>query len=79
VRRRRYRLPSLPAYLMTVMVLNSMARGRQARALADLCFHPPLERVGLLQWKRFDRIVQIGYEHALQMLAQQGRQTTDLG
>jgi NTE family protein len=78
VRKRRYRLPSLPAYLMTVMVLNSMARGRQARALADLCFHPPLERVGLLQWKRFDRIVQIGYEHALQMLAQEGRRATDL-
>lgn len=79
VRKRRYRLPSLPAYLMTVMVLNSMARGRQARALADLYFHPPLERVGLLQWKRFDRIVQIGYEHALQVLAQQGRLETDVG
>lgn len=79
LRRRRYRLPSLPAYLMTVMVLNSMARGRQARSMVDLYFHPPLERVGLLQWKRFDRIVQIGYEHALQVLAQQGRQSTDLG
>lgn len=79
LRRRRYRLPSLPAYLMTVMVLNSMARGRQARTMVDLYFHPPLERVGLLQWKRFDRIVQIGYEHALQVLAQQGRRQTDLG
>lgn len=79
LRKRRYRLPSLPAYLMTVMVLNSMARGRQARALADLYFHPPLERVGLLQWKRFDRIVQIGYEHALQVLAQQGKVETDVG
>ncbi len=79
LRKRRYRLPSLPAYLMTVMVLNSMARGRQARVLADLCFHPPLDRVGLLQWKRFDRIVQIGYEHALQVLAQQGRRETDVG
>jgi NTE family protein len=64
---------------MTVMVLNSMARGRQARVLADLCFQPPLDRVGLLQWKRFDRIVQIGYEHALQVLAQQGRRETDVG
>jgi NTE family protein len=79
LRKRRYRLPSLPAYLMTVMVLNSMARGRQARVLADLCFQPPLDRVGLLQWKRFDRIVQIGYEHALQVLAQQGRRETDVG
>ena len=79
LRKRRYRLPSLPAYLMTVMVLNSMAHGRKARALADLYFHPPLERVGLLQWKRFDRIVQIGYEHALQVLAQEGWRETDVG
>jgi NTE family protein len=68
-RRRRYRLPGMPTYLMTVMVLSSIARSRRARAGADLLFNPPLESVGLLQWKRFDRIVQQGYNHALAVLA----------
>jgi NTE family protein len=67
-RRRRYRLPSLPTYLMTVMVLNSLSRSRRARALTDLYFNPPLDRVGLLQWKRFDQIVQRGYEHGITVL-----------
>jgi NTE family protein len=67
-RKRRYRLPSLPAYLMTVMVLNSESHARSSRALTDQYFNPPLLGVGLLQWKRFDRIVRLGYEHALAVL-----------
>lgn len=78
-RRRRYRLPSLPTYLMTVMVLNSMARSRRSRALTDLYFNPPLERVGLLQWKRFDRIVQRGYEHGLAVLTERAAQSPEIG
>jgi NTE family protein len=77
-RRRRYRLPSLPTYLMTVMVLNSMERSRRSRALTDLFFNPPLERVGLLQWKRFDRIVQRGYEHGLAVLTERAAATPDI-
>ena len=42
----------------------------QARALTDLYFNPPLERVGMLDWKRFDQVVQQGYEHALQVLGE---------
>lgn len=78
-RRRRYRLPSLPTYLMTVMVLNSMARSRRSRALTDLYFNPPLERVGLLQWKRFDRIVQRGYEHGLAVLTERAARSPEVG
>jgi NTE family protein len=70
LRKRRYRLPSLPAYLMTVMVLYSISRSRRSRGLTDLYFNPPLDRVGLLQWQRFDRIVQRGYEHGISVLAQ---------
>jgi NTE family protein len=68
LRKRRYRLPSLPAYLMTVMVLYSISRSRRSRGLTDLYFNPPLDRVGLLQWHRFDRIVQRGYEHGMSVL-----------
>jgi NTE family protein len=66
--RRRFRLPSLATYLMNVTVLYSLSRQRQARAHADLCFNPPLQRVSLLEWKRFDAIVEQGYRHALEVL-----------
>jgi NTE family protein len=66
--KRRWRFPSLPGYLMNVTILYSMARQRQAERLADLVINPPLERVGLLAWHRFDSIVQQGYEHACQVL-----------
>ena len=58
---RRYRLPSLAAYLMNVTILYSMSRQRAARRLTDLYFNPPLDRVGMLQWRRFDQIVQQGH------------------
>jgi NTE family protein len=53
-----------------VMVLYSISRSRRSRGLTDLYFNPPLDRVGLLQWQRFDRIVQRGYEHGISVLAQ---------
>ncbi|MES2581412.1 MAG: patatin-like phospholipase family protein [Pseudomonadota bacterium] len=66
---RRYRLPSLPAYLMTVTILYSMSRQRSAQKLCDLYFNPPLAGVGMLQWNRFETIVQRGYDHAREVLA----------
>ncbi|HSW05949.1 cyclic nucleotide-binding and patatin-like phospholipase domain-containing protein [Aquabacterium sp.] len=79
LRKRRYRLPSLPAYLMTVMVLYSISRSRRSRALTDLYFNPPLDRVGLLQWHRFDRIVQRGYEHGMAVLNERVRAAAAAG
>lgn len=62
--RRRWRLPTLANYLINVTILYSMSRQRASRALTDLYLNPPLERVGMLQWNRFDDIVRQGYEHA---------------
>ncbi len=66
--RRRYKLPSLVAYLMNVTVLYSTSRQRQAQKLTDLYFNPPLDRVGMLQWNRFDHIVEQGRLHGTQVL-----------
>lgn len=67
---RRYKLPSLSAYLLNVTILYSASRRRQAQAACDVYFNPPLERVGLLDWKQFDRIVEQGHSHARQVLVQ---------
>jgi NTE family protein len=66
---RRYRFPSLVAYLMNITVMYSLSRAGRARAQTDLCFNPPLPRVGMLQWKRFDAIVEMGRAHAAEVLA----------
>jgi NTE family protein len=68
--RRRYRLPSLTAYLMNVTNLYSQSRREESRAGADLYFNPAMSRVGMLEWNRFDSIAQQGYDHAQEVLAQ---------
>ncbi len=66
--RRRYRLPSLVSYLLNITILYSISRQDQARRLTDLYFNPPLKRVGLLQWARFDEIVRQGEQYAAEIL-----------
>ncbi len=67
-RRRRYGLPSLMDYLMSVTSLYSVSRQRESRQLADIYIKPELSKVGMLQWNRYTNTVQQGYEHTLQML-----------
>jgi NTE family protein len=66
--KQRYRFPSLVAYLMNVQILYSTSRQPGKRKLTDVYFNPPLERVGMLQWNRFDEILQQGHAHAVSVL-----------
>ncbi|MBS0321177.1 MAG: patatin-like phospholipase family protein [Proteobacteria bacterium] len=66
--KRRYRLPSLAAYLLNVTILYSASRRDAARAATDVYFHPPLYRVGMLEWSRLEPIVAQGYAHAIEVL-----------
>lgn len=70
-RARRYRLPGLASVLMNSTILYSLSRREQARRLTDLYFNPPLHRVGMLDWKRFDSVVRQGYAHAKEVLGAQ--------
>lgn len=65
---RRYKLPSLASYLINVTVLYSLSRQRQAQAQTQLYFNPPLFRVGMLDWHRYDDIVRQGHVHAVEVL-----------
>jgi NTE family protein len=78
--KRRYRLPSLTGYLLNVTILYSISRQAETRRLTDLYLNPPLARVGLLQWNRFDEIVGEGERHAREVLdALDERARTSLG
>ena len=61
---------ALSAYLLNVTILYSSSRRHAAKAACDVYFNPPLERVGLLAWQRFDAIVEQGRAHAEEVLAQ---------
>lgn len=67
---RHYKLPSLANLLINTTVLYSASRQKQAKALTDLYFNPPLDRVGMLDWTKYDLVVQQGYQHALEVLSQ---------
>lgn len=71
--RRRYQLPSLASYLISVGFLYSLSQRDADRSQTDLYFNPPLSQFGFLDWGRFDEIVQLGYEYGRQRL-----QNTDL-
>lgn len=67
--KRKYKLPSLASYLMNVSILYSTSRRTQSEQLTDLYFNPPLKRIGLLDWRRFDQAVRQGYDHGKDVLA----------
>jgi NTE family protein len=67
--KRRFRLPSLMSYLLNVTILYSISRQPEARRATDLYLNPPLFKVGLLDWARFDAIVGQGEAHAAEVLA----------
>lgn len=66
--KRRYKLPSIASILMNVTILYSVSRHREARAATDVYFNPPLHRVGMLEWHKFDQIVGQGYSHGNEVL-----------
>jgi len=67
--RRRYKLPSLVAYLLNNTIISSLGRQDDAHAHADVLFQPPVDGIGLLHWHRLDHAVSQGREHALAVLA----------
>ena len=54
--------------LLRASMINSVAATVSQRALADLVLKPPLERVDLLDWRAFDRAVELGYRYASEAL-----------
>jgi NTE family protein len=66
---RRYKLPSLVAYLLNNTIISSLGRQANAHAQADVLFQPPVDGIGLLHWHRLDQAVAQGREHALAVLA----------
>jgi NTE family protein len=63
---RKYRVPGLSTVLLRATELGTLARVREQARRADLLLQPELRQFGLTEVKSFDRIVQAGYEHAME-------------
>jgi len=70
--------PSIISILMRSGTVGSEAQRRVVREQADYLFEPPLEDVGLRDWKAFDRAIAEGYAHATMMIEQHGVPLTDV-
>jgi NTE family protein len=62
--------------LLRAGMLNSAAASIAQRELADVLLRPPLERVDLLDWRAFQRAVDIGYRHTLRVLERESNKLT---
>lgn len=76
---RRYKgLPGLASIVFNVAAMSSRSHEKSMREQVDLAFSPDVSRVGMLDWKAFDKVVAIGADHARQRLAEiaAGKATT---
>jgi NTE family protein len=56
--------------LLRAGMVNSTATSVTQRQQTDLLLQPPLASIDLLDWQAFDRVVEIGYRHALESIEQ---------
>jgi NTE family protein len=70
--------PSILSILMRSGTVGSEAQRRVVREQADYLFEPPLPDVGLRDWKKFDRAIAEGYEHALARMQEKPIPLSDL-
>jgi NTE family protein len=66
---KRNKIPSLTSLLLNASMISSYARQKESRALVDVYFSPPVHRYGMLDWSRFNELVELGYTHACEELS----------
>ena len=67
--KRRYRVPTLPATLLTATVITSMARQKSLREHVDILFQPDTKGITLLDWSKYDQAFENGRKHALDKIS----------
>jgi NTE family protein len=72
-RRRNIRRPGLVSTLVRAGMVNGEAASEQRRQGADLLFTPPLEHIDVLDWKDWQRAIDAGYRHAIEVLESRAR------
>ena len=68
VRLRRGQAPGIVSILTRAGTVSSTAQAKALRQQLALFLEPPLESIDLLDWKSFERGIEIGYRHAAEVL-----------
>lgn len=68
--KRKYKVPSISTIIMESLVLASYAKYEELTEKADLHLHPPIKKIGILDWSAFEKMIQIGRECAEEMLTE---------
>lgn len=63
-------VPGIVTLMMKATVMASAVHSRSVRADATLLLNPPVGRFGLLAMNDFEEIVEVGYQHACERLAE---------
>lgn len=65
--------PGLVSTLVRAAMVNGEDAGAHRRDRADLLLTPPLEHIGMLDWKNWRSAVDAGYRHAVEVLEARAR------
>ena len=69
--------PSIISILMRAGTVGSDLQRRSVRAQADFLFEPPLDGVGMRDWKYFEQAIAQGYAHAMLQIEKHGVPLSD--
>ena len=80
-KKRKYRIPTLSNALVQSSLIASEARMVDARRQVDVLFRPDVRRFGLMRFTRrgFSQLIQVGHQHAHDLLARIARESGDPG
>ncbi len=68
---RKYKVPSISTIIMESLVLASYARYNELTEKADLHLHPPINKIGILDWSSFDEMIKTGKEYTDQVVTEE--------
>jgi NTE family protein len=70
--------PSIISILMRAGTVGSDLQRRHVRQQADFLFEPPLDGIGMRDWKSFERTIDQGYAHAMLQIEKRGVPLSDV-
>ena len=69
--------PSIISILMRAGTVGSNLQRRNVRSLADFLYEPPLEGIGMRDWKSFERAIAQGYAYTMLEIQKHGVPLSD--
>lgn len=61
--KRRLKVPTISTILMESMVLSSYSKYGESISKVDLHLHPPIHKIGLMEWDAYEDMVKIGQQY----------------